>query len=117
LNEPALFLGLEAERPEFNSNKSKETIMSNFLTDSTDAEDELASPEELKGHIRAIEAILLELADSNTILAAKESLRRRRKNNGRNRKLAEILDKTNQPYDDHAEAALDALIRLKSDDS
>jgi CelD/BcsL family acetyltransferase involved in cellulose biosynthesis len=91
--------------------------MSNFLTDSTDAEDELASPEELKGHIRAIEAILLELADSNTILAAKESLRRRRKNNGRNRKLAEILDKTNQPYDDHAEAALDALIRLKSDDS
>jgi hypothetical protein len=83
----------------------------------TDAEDGQASLEELKGHVRAIEAILLELADSNTILAAKEGLRRRWKNNGRNRQQADILDKLNRPYDDHAEAALDALIRIAESDN
>ena len=74
-------------------------------------EDEQANFEELQGRIRAIEAILLKLADSQTIQAAKDGLRRGWKNNGRNRQQAEILDKINRPYDKHAEAALDALIR------
>jgi hypothetical protein len=89
--------------------------MSSFSTDSTNAEDD--SPEELKGRIRAIEAILLELADSNSMRTAKVALRRRWKNNGRNRQQADILDKINHPYDKHAEAALDALIRDREADN
>jgi hypothetical protein len=73
--------------------------------------EEQANSDELQGHIRAIEAILLKLADSKTMRAAKEDLRRKWKNSGRNRQQADILDKINRPYDKHAEAALDALIR------
>ena len=65
---------------------------------------------ELDGHIRAIEAILLELVDANTIRAAKERLRKRWKNEGRNRPWADISDRLNRPYDHDAEAALDVLI-------
>jgi hypothetical protein len=65
---------------------------------------------ERDGHIRAIEAILLELVDANTIRAAKERLRKTWKNERRNRRWADISDCLNRPYDHDAEAALDALI-------
>lgn len=86
-------------------------MMINFLTDYTKrTEDEQTISEELSGHIRAIEAILLELADADTIRAAKERFRKAWKNEGRNEQWARIYDQINKPYDKDAEAVLDALI-------
>jgi hypothetical protein len=68
--------------------------------------------EELNGRVRAIEAILLVLADASTLRAAKERLRQAWKNESPlHQQWADLLNKINRPYDQHAEAALDALIR------
>ena len=85
--------------------------MYNILMDYTErTEDEQVISEELKGHVRAIEAILLELADADTIRNAKARFRRTWKNKKRNRLLADVANSAKRPYDEHAEAALDALI-------
>jgi hypothetical protein len=75
------------------------------------SEDKQDGTEELRGRIRALEAIILELAEisPDLIRAAKESLRQRWKNE--NRQWGRLIAEMNRPYDNHAEAALDALIR------
>ena len=51
--------------------------MYNILKDYTErTEDEQTNYEELEGRIRAVEAILLELVDPNTMRAAKERFRK-----------------------------------------
>ena len=83
--------------------------MSTLLTDEIEPTEDWQA-EELEGHIRAIEAILLELADASTLRAAKECVRETCKNEERNKQWARIYDQMNKPYDKHAEAVLDTLI-------
>jgi hypothetical protein len=67
----------------------------------------------LAGQVRALEAVLLEIPEvtPDRIRTAKESLRARYRNsyNPRRREAAMLLDKIKAPYDEHAEAALEAL--------
>jgi hypothetical protein len=83
--------------------------MSNFATDyKKRTKEKQTNLEELSGHIRAIEAILLEVAGPDTMRAAKERHRKTCKDNDQ---WASIYDEFGMPYDKHAEAALDGLIR------
>ncbi len=66
------------------------------------------------GHVRALEAVLLEMSEvtPDRIRAAKENLRARFRNRNRHgRETAELLDLIEAPYDQEAEAVLAALSR------
>jgi hypothetical protein len=87
--------------------------MSDFPTDQEKRDEETENRlQKIEGHLRAFDAILLELPEvtPDLIRTAKDRLRSRWKNNRRNRGFAEMLDQINSPYDNHAEAALDKLV-------